>query len=185
MVFDSMTARHAIGTQGPFLSLLALLSLATGCARDPRGAAPGASALASAPSSESCPLPPKLVVGREDDRNLDGQKLESCSGDPLTGYFRDGLCSTGEEDTGRHVVCAKMTGEFLEYTRSQGNDLVTPRAGFPGLSPGQRWCVCASRWREAHEAGVAPPVVVAATHARAAALVPAETLRMHVVEPKP
>ncbi len=125
------------------------------------------------------------MVGREDDKNLDGQKLESCSGDPLTGYFRDGLCSTGEEDTGRHVVCAKMTREFLDYTRSQGNDLVTPRAGFPGLLPGQRWCVCASRWREAHEAGVAPPVVVAATHARATALVPAETLRMHVVEPKP
>lgn len=133
------------------------------------------------PSSESCPLPPALVVGREDDKNLDGQKLESCSGDPLTGYFRDGLCSTGEADTGRHVVCAKMTREFLDYTRGQGNDLVTPRGGFPGLAPGQRWCVCAARWREAHEAGVAPPVVVAATHARAASIVPAEALRMHVV----
>lgn len=179
MLMASMKLRHALGLSGVVLSMVA-----TACAREPRGSTQGASAPA-VPSSESCPLPPKLVVGRDDDTNLDGEKLEPCSGDPLTGYFRDGLCSTGEEDTGRHVVCATMTREFLDYTRSRGNDLVTKRAGFPGLSPGQRWCVCASRWREAHEAGVAPPVVVGATHARAAELVPAEALRMHGVDAKP
>ncbi len=163
---------------------LMALFFAAGCTRDPRGSASTGGALGSAPSapsSDSCPLPPKLVVSRDDDKNLEGRKLESCSGDPLTGYFRDGLCSTGEEDTGRHVVCAKLTREFLDYTKSQGNDLVTPRGSFPGLSAGQRWCVCAARWREAYEAGVAPPVVVAATHTRAASIVPAEALRMHAL----
>jgi len=152
-------------------------ALVLGCGRDPVASAPASGGPAASPSSASCPLPAKRVAGREDDTSLDGTKLEPCSGEPLTGYFRDGTCSTGEEDTGRHVVCAEMTAAFLAYTRSRGNDLVTPRGAFPGLSPGQRWCVCASRWREAHEAGVAPPVVVSATHARAAELVPGAALR--------
>lgn len=156
-------------------SYVLLLLLASACARDAAGPAP--SALVSSSGPESCPLPAKLVVGRDDDTNLDGRKLEPCSGEPLTGYFRDGKCSTGEADTGRHVVCAEMTRAFLDYTRERGNDLVTPRAGFPGLTPGKKWCVCAARWREADEAGVAPPVVVAATHAHARTIVAEAALR--------
>lgn len=98
--------------------------------------------------------------------NVLGTPLKSCSIDPLTGYFRNGCCETGPSDRGRHIVCAVMTNEFLEYTKSQGNDLSTPMPhfNFPGLKAGDQWCLCLERWREAHKAGMAPKVVLAATH---------------------
>jgi uncharacterized protein (DUF2237 family) len=104
-----------------------------------------------------------------DARNVLGGPLAVCGVSPLTGFLRDGLCDTGPQDVGSHTVCAQMTEAFLDYSRRRGNDLVTPAPeyGFPGLKPGDRWCVCAARWLEAAEAGVAPPVVLAATHARA------------------
>ena len=101
--------------------------------------------------------------------NVQGTPLVPCSYDPLTGYYRDGCCSSGHEDTGSHVVCARMTDAFLQFTRAQGNDLSTPRPEyrFAGLRAGDRWCLCALRWKEAFEAGVPPPVVLASTHLRA------------------
>jgi uncharacterized protein (DUF2237 family) len=99
-------------------------------------------------------------------RNVLGERLEVCSIDPMTGFYRDGCCNTGREDLGSHSVCAVMTEEFLEFSRSRGNDLSTPvpEFGFPGLKPGDRWCLCAPRWQEAMEAGQAPRVVLRATH---------------------
>ena len=99
-------------------------------------------------------------------RNVLGEKLQSCSERPLTGFFRDGCCNTSSEDVGVHTVCAVMTAEFLEFSKARGNDLSTPMPefGFPGLKPGDRWCLCAPRWREALDAGRAPQVVLAATH---------------------
>jgi uncharacterized protein len=112
--------------------------------------------------------------------NVLGGDLEPCSFDPLTGFYRDGYCRTGS-DPGLHAVCAVMTEEFLEFTRSRGNDLVTPQPQFlfPGLQPGDRWCVVAARWSEALEAGVAPPVVLEATHASALEFVTMEDLEAH------
>src|SRR4051812_42590759 len=103
------------------------------------------------------------------DRNVLGGDLEPCGVDPVTGFYRDGCCTSGPDDLGNHTICAVVSQEFLEHQRKAGNDLVTPRPEFefPGLQPGDRWCVCAARWQEAYEAGVAPPVVLAATHARA------------------
>jgi uncharacterized protein (DUF2237 family) len=95
--------------------------------------------------------------------NLLGEPLLPCSHQPLTGYFRDGYCRTDAQDRGRHVVCAQVTEAFLTYSKAQGNDLITPQLGFPGLKPGDYWCLCALRWLEAFEAGVAPPIVFAAT----------------------
>jgi uncharacterized protein (DUF2237 family) len=111
-------------------------------------------------------------------RNVLGTPLEPCSMDPLTGYERDGCCRSVAGDGGLHLVCAEMTAEFLEFSRRAGNDLSTPQPqfGFPGLGPGDRWCVCAARWLEAHRAGVAPPVNLAATHTRALEVVPIELL---------
>jgi len=97
-------------------------------------------------------------------KNVLDQPLENCSLDPLTGWFRDGFCRTDGADVGSHTVCSEMTGEFLRFTASLGNDLSTRRGGFPGLSPGDRWCLCSSRWREAYLSGVAPPVVLESTH---------------------
>lgn len=101
--------------------------------------------------------------------NVLGTALEVCGTDPMTGFFRTGCCDTGGDDRGVHVVCASMTDAFLAYTKGQGNDLSTPRPehGFAGLVPGDRWCLCADRWREAFDDGTAPPVVLEATHARA------------------
>jgi hypothetical protein len=112
-------------------------------------------------------------------RNVLGTELVACSLDPLTGFFRDGCCNTGEQDRGLHIVCARVTRDFLEFSRSRGNDLVTarPEFGFPGLKPGDRWCLCALRWLEALEAGVAPPVVLESTHERALAVVSLEQLK--------
>jgi uncharacterized protein (DUF2237 family) len=123
--------------------------------------------------------------GRDPDVNVVGGELLPCSSAPLTGFFRDGCCSTGPEDLGSHTVCAVMTEEFLSFSRAVGNDLSTPTPafGFPGLRPGDRWCVCAARWLEAHEAGVAPPVVLGATHAGALSIVPIEALTAFAAAP--
>ena len=119
-----------------------------------------------------------------DDRNVLGDELVECGTDPLTGFYRDGCCSTGPEDLGSHTVCAVVSKEFLAQQRAIGNDLTTPRPeyGFAGLRPGDRWCVCAARWRQAYDAGVAPPVLLAATHERATETVPLEVLREHAVD---
>ena len=118
------------------------------------------------------------------DKNVLGGPVAVCSSAPRTGFFRDGCCNTGADDVGIHVICARMTREFLEFERQRGNDLVTPMpaAQFPGLSPGDRWCVCAGRWREAFDAGVAPPVVLEATHEEALAIVPLADLRRHALD---
>ena len=119
-----------------------------------------------------------------DDRNVLGGTLATCSNRPLTGFYRDGCCNTGPEDLGLHVVCAQVTREFLEFARGQGNDLITPapQFGFPGLTPGDRWCVCAGTWRQAYEAGVAPPVVLGATHEETLAVVPLDALKEHALD---
>ena len=117
-------------------------------------------------------------------RNVLGGDLESCCTSPMTGFFRNGRCDTGPEYLGRHVVCAEMTAEFLEFSASRGNDLATPnpQAGFPGLQPGDRWCLCAARWQEALEAGVAPPVILQATEASAAEVVSLDDLQAHALD---
>jgi uncharacterized protein len=123
-------------------------------------------------------------VSREPDVNIVGGTLLGCSTEPMTGFYRDGCCGTGREDVGSHTVCAVMTADFLEFSRVAGNDLSTPQpaSGFAGLVPGDRWCLCAARWLEAHRAGCAPPVVLGATHARAAEVVPAEVLSAYATE---
>ena len=119
-----------------------------------------------------------------DDRNVLGGALAPCSTSPRTGFYRDGCCNTGPEDLGLHVVCVQVTAKFLAFARSRGNDLVTPAPefGFPGLKPGDRWCVCAGTWREAYEAGVAAPVVLAATHEETLAVVPLAALKEHALD---
>ena len=116
--------------------------------------------------------------------NVLGEPLASCSEDPMTGFFRDGCCNTGREDVGLHVVCTRVTAEFLEFSRSRGNDLSTPRPelGFPGLQPGDRWCLCAARWQEALESGAAPRVVLQATHAAALRVVKLADLKRHALD---
>lgn len=115
------------------------------------------------------------------DKNVLGGELLACSYAPLTGYFRDGCCRTGAGDTGTHVVCARVTEEFLAFSRERGNDLSTPRPEFrfAGLKPGDRWCLCATRWLEAWEAGVAPRVVLEATHERVLDFVALSSLKRH------
>ena len=114
-------------------------------------------------------------------RNVVGGELEVCGTDPMTGFYRSGCCDTGTEDAGVHTVCAQVTAEFLEFSAERGNDLSTPRPefGFAGLRPGDRWCLCAGRWAEALAAGVAPPVVLEATHARTLDWVDLADLRRH------
>jgi len=118
------------------------------------------------------------------DRNVLGGPLEPCGTDPVTGFYRDGCCTSGPEDFGSHTVCAVLSSEFLAHQQETGNDLITPRPEyrFPGLRPGDRWCVVATRWLEAYQAGVAAPVVLAATNIRATDLVPLEILRRHAVD---
>ncbi|MBV9007281.1 MAG: DUF2237 domain-containing protein [Solirubrobacterales bacterium] len=120
-------------------------------------------------------------------RNVLGGELESCSSDPLTGFYRDGCCRTGPEDVGSHTICAVMTAEFLEHQRSIGNDLSTPvpHFRFPGLVPGDRWCVTAVNWLRAHHAGAAAYVVLASTAERALDVVPLDVLRQHAVDVPP
>lgn len=117
-------------------------------------------------------------------RNVLGGVLEPCSSTPLTGFYRDGCCNTGPEDVGSHTVCAVMTAAFLEYSRSVGNDLSTPlpQYGFPGLKPGDRWCLCAPRWQQALDAGRAPGVALRATHQGSLAHCALEDLKRHAVD---
>lgn len=121
-----------------------------------------------------------------DAKNVLGTDLRECCTNPMTGYYRDGYCRTGGQDFGVHVVCAQVTEEFLTFTKQQGNDLSTPIPAydFPGLKPGDRWCLCAARWQEAQEAGVAPPVVLEATHARALEILSLGELKENAVNSK-
>ncbi len=115
--------------------------------------------------------------------NVLGTDLRCCCRDPMTGFYRDGYCRTGPGDVGLHTVCAEMTADFLEYSRDQGNDLITPRAewDFPGLRPGDKWCLCVTRWQEAFEAGKAPRVDLDATHSSALEFVDLAQLKAHAM----
>ena len=119
----------------------------------------------------------------KDARNVLGEELQPCSRDPLTGFYRNGCCETGAEDVGMHTVCAVMTEDFLMYSKAVGNDLSTPHLelGFEGLKPGDRWCLCAPRWKEALDAGAAPKVVLDSTHEETLAIVPLGVLKDHAV----
>ena len=116
--------------------------------------------------------------------NVLDQPLQLCSESPLTGFYRNGYCQTESEDRGQHTVCAVVDNAFLQYTLDQGNDLLTPRPalGFPGLKPGDHWCLCAARWKEAHQEGRAPKIVLAATHKKALDIVDLDTLLMYAVD---
>lgn len=117
-------------------------------------------------------------------KNVLGTELLPCSLSPRTGFYRDGKCHTGAGDVGIHVICAELTKEFLQFSKDRGNDLSTPQPelGFPGLEPGDRWCLCAARWLEAFEAGVAPPVILAATHMSALEFVDLDDLKAHALD---
>jgi uncharacterized protein (DUF2237 family) len=116
--------------------------------------------------------------------NVLGEPLQPCSEEPMTGFFRDGCCNTSPEDLGRHVVCVRVTAEFLEFSRSRGNDLSTPMPeyGFPGLQPGDQWCLCAARWQEALQANAAPRVVLQSTHAAALQVVKLADLKKYALD---
>jgi uncharacterized protein (DUF2237 family) len=124
------------------------------------------------------------VTTERTERNVVGGELEPCGNDPVTGFFRDGCCTTGPQDVGSHTVCAVMTTEFLEHQRRVGNDLVSPRPeySFPGLVAGDRWCVVAARWLQAYRDGAAAPIVLASTNEAALQIVPLEALRKHAVD---
>ena len=124
-------------------------------------------------------------MSRDPDVNVVGGELLACSNDPVTGFYRDGCCGTGPEDVGSHTVCVVTTAEFLEFSQMAGNDLSTPHPdwGFPGLTAGDRWCICAARWLEAYRAGCAPPVVLGATHERVTDVVPIELLTARAAAP--
>lgn len=117
-------------------------------------------------------------------KNVLGGPLKTCSTDPLTGFYRTGCCDTGADDEGLHIVCARMTAEFLAFSTSRGNPLAVPNPwfGFPGLRPGDQWCLCAARWKEALDAGVAPPVVLEATHVSALEFVDLDDLKRYAVD---
>ena len=123
----------------------------------------------------------------QDQKNVLGEALEVCSLQPPTGFLREGDCRMPSSDVGRHGVCAQVTQAFLDFTRSRGNDLTTsvPLGGFPGLKPGDRWCLCADRWREAHDNGVAPPVILASTHADVSERIPLSYLKDHSLDAGP
>jgi hypothetical protein len=116
--------------------------------------------------------------------NVFGEPLESCSEEPLTGFYRDGCCNTSDADYGQHTVCVQVNQAFLEYSRFRGNDLTTPieEFGFPGLKEGDRWCLCAARWLEAYEHNMAPRVYLAGTHVRATEIIPMELLKEFAVD---
>lgn len=124
------------------------------------------------------------IPAKEESVNVFGETLESCSENPLTGFFRDGCCNTNAQDAGSHTVCVALTQEFLEYSRFRGNDLSTPmpQYGFPGLQPGDLWCLCAARWLEAYHHGMAPKVYLRRTHRRALDIVPLDVLRKYAVD---
>lgn len=115
-------------------------------------------------------------------RNVLGGALETCGREPMTGFYRNGCCETGPEDLGIHTVCAVVTEEFLEFSRSRGNDLSTPHPGFSGLQPGDPWCLCALRWAEAERHGVAPPIMLAATHEATLRVISLETLLPYALD---
>jgi uncharacterized protein (DUF2237 family) len=117
-------------------------------------------------------------------KNVLGGELKTCSTDPLTGFYRTGCCDTGVEDEGIHIVCARMTAEFLAFSASRGNDLSAPNPwfGFPGLRPGDQWCLCVARWKEALDAGVAPPVVLEATHMAVLEFVDLDDLKRYAID---
>lgn len=117
-------------------------------------------------------------------KNVLGTELQTCSLDPVTGFYRTGCCDTGKDDVGLHLVCSEMTADFLEFSRLAGNDLSTPvpEYGFPGLSPGDRWCLCVERWKQALEAGAAPQVVLEATHMSSLEFVSLDELQSHAVD---
>ena len=119
-------------------------------------------------------------------RNVLGTELQVCCTSPMTGFFRDGLCQMSPDDVGTHVICAEVTGEFLSFSKSRGNDLTTANSeyGFPGLKPGDRWCLCAMRWKEALEADKAPPVVLESTHEYALEYVTLAELKSHAINKK-
>jgi len=116
--------------------------------------------------------------------NVFGETLQGCSDRPQTGFFRDGCCNTGPEDHGLHVVCVEVTADFLAFSQSRGNDLMTPipEYGFPGLTPGDRWCLCAARWEEARRAGMAPHVLLEATHLAALQVCSLDDLKAHALD---
>lgn len=120
----------------------------------------------------------------QEGKNVLGRAISSCCRSPLTGFYRDGCCNTGPEDLGSHTVCAQMTKAFLEFSRKRGNDLSTPNvaSGFPGLSPGDKWCLCAARWKEALDAGVPPPVYLAGTHEEALRYVSFDDLKKYALD---
>lgn len=122
--------------------------------------------------------------GRVAERNVLGDELQPCGTDPLTGFFRDGCCRTGPQDLGSHTICAVVTAEFLQHQRGIGNDLITPMPEyrFPGLRPGDRWCVTAANWARAYNDGVAAPVVLASTHEAVLRIVPLAALKEHAVD---
>jgi hypothetical protein len=143
-----------------------------------------AAAAAASPGGPS-PAPPPPPPPRADARNVLGGPLECCCTTPVTGWFRDGFCRTGAADAGVHTVCARVDAPFLAYTRARGNDLETPRPPhFPGLVPGDRWCLCAARWLEAANAGAAPRVVLKATDAKALEFVDLALLEAHAWAPE-
>lgn len=129
-------------------------------------------------------MPKELEKGKEESLNIYGQPLAHCCSDPLTGYYRNGFCQTGPQDTGTHVVCAVLTEEFLQFSKSRGNDLITPRPewSFPGLKAGDKWCLCATRWTEALEAGVAPKIDLNATHIKMLEFIDQEILEQYSAE---
>lgn len=124
------------------------------------------------------------MIKMDESLNVFGEPLQPCSMDPITGFFRDGCCNTGDEDGSSHTVCVEVTRPFLEFSRQRGNDLSTPHPafGFPGLRPGDRWCLCAARWMEAYEAGAAPRVYLTRTHLRALEIISLEQLRQFAVD---
>lgn len=126
----------------------------------------------------------KPAFGFPNERNVFGEPLEPCSTDPLTGFFRNGQCMTGPGGEARHTICAEVTAEFLAFSKTRGNDLSTPRPemAFPGLNPGDRWCLVAERWAEALQAGMAPRIVLRATHEAVLHLVPMDVLKRHALD---
>ena len=134
-------------------------------------------------SARSCPFgaPCHAVRGMSEGKNVLGGPLKECCRNPMAGFFRDGKCRTCPEDFGAHVVCAEVTAKFLQFSRAQGNDLSTPVSefGFPGLKPGDRWCLCAARWKQAYDAGMAPPVILNATDESVLEHIPLEELQEH------
>ena len=123
-------------------------------------------------------------MDKEESLNVFGELLETCSENPMTGFFRDGCCNTSEQDLGSHTVCTQVTKEFLQYSRLRGNDLSTPRPelGFAGLRPGDQWCLCAARWLEAYQHGKAPKIYLTRTHKKALDIVPLELLQEYAVD---